>query len=295
MIEKLATEHSTSTACDLLGVSQSGYYAWRGRDPSPRAQEDQRIGERIKVIHETSRGTYGCPRVARSLRNEGIRCGKKRVARLMREQGLKGSQKARFRPRTTDSSHDSPISPNRLRTIPEITKPNHVWVSDITYIPTREGWRYLAAIMDLGTRNIKGWSLKDSLHTDVVAEAFVQAAFRYKPDPGLIMHSDRGCQYASEQFRELLSTHKALGSMSAKGNCYDNAAMESLWATLKSELDINEPFETEEEARRVIFEYIEVFYNRQRMHSSLGYESPVDYETKLMHKSTTPQLSILSG
>ncbi len=295
MIEELATEHKVSVACELLDVSQSGYYAWRGREPSPRAQEDARIGERIQLIHETSRGIYGYPRVMRSLRNEGIRCGKKRVARIMRQKGLKGSQKARFRPRTTNSDHDSPISPNRLRQLSEVTKPNHVWVSDITYIPTREGWRYLAAIMDLGTRNVKGWSLQNTLKTDLVADAFLQAAFKYRPAPGLIMHSDRGCQYASEQFHELLDTHKALGSMSAKGNCYDNAAMESLWATLKSELDINEPFETEEEARRVIFEYIEIFYNRQRLHSSIDYQSPLDYEAQLMRNTTAPQLSEKAG
>ncbi len=212
----------------------------------------------------------------------------------MRQKGLKGSQKARFRPRTTDSNHDSPISPNRLRGLPEVTKPNEVWVSDITYIPTREGWRYMAAIMDLGTRNVKGWSLRNTLKTDLVADAFIQAAFKYRPDPGLIMHSDRGTQYASEQFGKLLKHYDALGSMAGKGNCYDNATMESFWATLKSELNMKEPFETEEEARQVIFEYVEVFYNRQRLHSSIGYQSPVDYETQ-MRENTTPYLSEKPG
>ncbi|MDA0989190.1 MAG: IS3 family transposase [Verrucomicrobia bacterium] len=295
MIKELATDHSVSDACELLEVSSSGYYAWRSRGPSSRALKDHQIGERVKMIHEASRRIYGYPRVARSLRQEGIYCGKKRVARIMRQRGLKGSQKARYRPRTTDSDHDSPISPNRLRAIQTVTKPNDVWVSDITYIPTREGWRYLAAIMDLGTRNVKGWSLRDTLKTDLVADAFLQAAFRYRPDPGLIMHSDRGCQYASEQFNNLLDNYKALGSMSAKGNCYDNAAMESFWATLKSELNIKDPFETEEEARQVIFEYIEVFYNRQRLHSSIGYQSPVDYETQMMRKNATPSLSEKAG
>jgi transposase InsO family protein len=295
LIEKLATDYPVRESCELFDVSPSGYYAWRDREPSQRAQEDERLGKRIAVIHETSRKTYGCPRIMRSLRREGVRCGKKRVARIMRQKDIKGCQKARFRPQTTDSKHNGPISPNRLKTIDEVQSPNHVWVSDITYIPTREGWSYLAAVMDLGTRNIKGWSLKDSLHTDVVSDAFVQAAFRYRPKPGLIMHSDRGCQYASEQFRKLLDQHKALGSMSAKGNCYDNAAMESFWATLKNELNIKEPFNTQEEARQTIFEYIEVFYNRQRLHSSIGYQSPLDYETQLMTKNSSPLLSEKAG
>ena len=199
MINKLATEHSVSDACSLLDVSTSGYYAWRERDPSSRDVEDKRIGERITVIHEASRKTYGCPRIMRSLRNEGIRCGKKRVARIMKQKGIKGCMKARFRPQTTDSKHNGPISPNRLRNIDKVKTPNHVWVADITYIPTREGWSYLAAVMDLGTRNIKGWSLKDTMKTELISDAFLQAAFRYRPNPGLIMHSDRGCQYASEQ------------------------------------------------------------------------------------------------
>lgn len=295
MIEKLATGHGVAKACDLLEVSASGFYTWRRCEPSPRAQEDRQIGERIQRIHQTSRKTYGYPRVTRALRKEGIHCSRKRVARLMRLHGLYGCRKARFRPQTTDSDHNGPISPNRLRTMAEVEQPNRVWVSDITYIPTREGWSYLAAVMDLGTRNVKGWSLKDTLKTDLISDAFRQAVFRYRPDPGLIVHSDRGCQYASEPFRDLLARHDALGSMSAKGNCYDNAAMESFWATLKNELNIKEPFQNQEEARKVIFEYIEVFYNRQRLHSSIGYQSPLDYEAQLMRESTAPRLSTISG
>ena len=176
----------------------------------------------------------------------------------------------------------------RLRTLAPVDQPNRVWVTDITYVPTRDGWSYLAAVMDLGTRNVKGWSLQDTLKTDLVSAAFRQAVFRYRPGPGLVVHSDRGCQYASESFRDLLAQHDALGSMSAKGNCYDNAAMESFWATLKSELNAKEPFQTQEEARQVIFEYIEVFYNRQRLHSSIGYQSPLDYETQLMRENVVP-------
>lgn len=295
MIKQLATDGNVSEMCELLDVSSSGYYAWRDRAPSIREQEDEELGNKIQGIHEMSRGVYGCPRITRGLRQQGVCCSKKRVARIMRLRGIKGSQKARFRPRTTDSDHSSPISPNRLRTISEVNRPNQVWVSDITYIPTREGWRYLAAVMDLGTRNIKGWQLKNTLKTDLVADAFSQAAFKYRPEPGLIMHSDRGIQYASEQFTSLIEQHKALGSMSAKGNCYDNAAMESFWATLKSELNINEPFETEQEARRIIFDYIEIFYNRQRMHSSIDYLSPLEYEATLINKNSTLQMSEKAG
>jgi len=295
MIESLATDHGVSEPCGLLGVSTSGYYAWRVRGPSPKALEDRRIGERAAAIHETSRRTYGYPRVARSLRREGFLCGRKRVARIMRQRGLKGSQKARFRPKTTDSGHGCPVSPNRLRTAGPVAAPNRVWVSDITCIPTRQGWRCLAAVMDLGTRRIKGWSLRDTMKTDLVADAFLQATFRSRPDPGMLFHSDRGSQYASEQFRDLLGRHGAVPSMSAKGNCCDNAAMESFWATLKSGMGMNEPFETQEDARLDIFDYIEVFYSRQRLHSSLDYRSPLDYEQQLMRQNTGPSMSEISG
>lgn len=295
MIRKLATEYSVSEACSLLEVSCSGYYAWKDRAPCRRDRENEQLMKHIKGIHEASRKTYGIPRVFRSLRDNGIRCGKNRVARIMRENGIQGMQKARFRPRTTDSRHNDPISPNRFRDIGSIDRPNRVWVSDITYIPTREGWGYLAAVMDAGTRQIKGWRFKDTLKTDLISEAFLQAVFRHQPTPGLIFHSDRGCQYASEPFRNLLDEHHALGSMCATGNCYDNAAMESFWATLKNELNIKEPFNTREEANRILFDYIEVFYNRQRMHSSIGYRSPVDYECKIMRQNTAPCLSEISG
>ncbi len=288
MIKQLATDYSITELCSILEVSRSGYYAWRDRKPSSRALEDKQITERIQIIHENSRGTYGYIRVTMVLKQEGLCCGKKRVARLMREQGLSGSRKARFRPQTTDSNHNGSICPNRLRSMDEEVEPNRIWVSDITYIPTSEGWSYLAAIMDLKTRNIKGWSLKDTLEAGLVCDAFSQAIFRYRPDPGLIMHSDRGSQYASHAFGNLLNQHQVLGSMSAKGNCYDNAAMESFWATLKNELDLDEPFQSKEQAQRVIFEYIEIFYNQQRLHSSIGYQSPLDYERKIMRENRTP-------
>lgn len=280
MIRELATNgHRVEELCGLWDVSASGYYAWVNREPSKRQKADAVLSVEVKKIHKASRKTYGSPRITKQLRKTGVRCGRKRVARIMKHEAIKGAQKARYRPRTTDSRHDYPISPNRIEGMP-IEGVNQVWTSDITYIPTLEGWLYLAAFMDLKSRRIKGWRLRDHLKTELVEDAFRQAVFRERPGPGLIVHSDRGCQYASHQFRQILIQHQALSSMSGKGNCYDNAAMESFWATLKTDLNIRQPFKTKEDARQAIFDYIEVFYNRVRMHSSLGDLSPLDYETK---------------
>ena len=213
----------------------------------------------------------------------------------MRQKGLRGVQKARFKPRTTDSRHAHHLSPNRLGELGKLERPNQVWVSDITYIATKQGWMYLSALMDLGTRTLKGWALKDSLRTELVSDAFCQAVFRYRPRPGLIVHSDHGSQYASNEFRNLLARHNALGSMGRIGTCYDNAAMESFFATLKTELLRGQPFNTRQEAKEALFDYIEIFYNRQRLHSSLGYRSPLDYETQLMVETTAPFVSEKSG
>lgn len=278
MIKALATDYDVAEMCELYDVSTSGYYAWVGRTPSKRDQVDEDLAKRIQEAYKVSRKTYGSPRVLKDLRKKGIRCSRKREARIMRQNGLQGVQKARYRPRTTDSRHDLPISPNRLAELPEVSHVNQVWVTDITYIPTLEGWLYLTAFLDLKSRKIKGWTIRDHMRTDLIESAFLRAVFREKPRAGLIVHSDRGCQYASREFRALLKRHQALGSMSAKGNCYDNAAMESFWATLKSDLRINKPYRTKEEARRAIFDYIEVFYNRRRIHSALGDLSPLDYE-----------------
>jgi len=264
--------------CALFGVSSSGYYAWRNRKPGKRAEANLELARKIRQVHQASRKTYGSSRITPALRAQGIRCGRKRVARLMRENGLRGAQKARFRPRTTDSRHRLPISPNRLKSLPNLDRLNQVWVSDITYIPTLEGWMYLAAFLDLRSRKIKGWALRDHMKSELVEDAFLQAVFRDRSAPGLIVHSDRGSQYAGHRFQSLLQGHRALGSMSGKGNCYDNAAMESFWATLKTELAITKPFPTKQEARLAIFDYIETFYNRVRIHSSLEYRSPLDFE-----------------
>lgn len=281
MIREQATAgHSVQELCDLFKVSTSGYYAWRDRKPGKRAVSDQALGGQIQEVHAGSRKVYGSPRIVKALRKQGVKCSRKRVARLMKQKGIHGAQKARFRPRTTDSRHDLPISPNRLAELATVDRINQVWVSDITYIPTLEGWLYLAAFMDLKSRKIKGWTIREHMRTELVETAFRQALYREGPVPGLIAHSDRGSQYASREFRRLLEQHHVLSSMSAKGNCYDNAAMESFWATLKSELGIKKPFHTKEEARLAIFDYIEVFYNRRRIHSAIGDSSPLDYELK---------------
>jgi putative transposase len=283
MIREQATAgHSVKELCELFEVSASGYYAWLDREPGKRAVTDQALSGQIQEIHASNRKVHGSPRIMKALRQKGVRCGRKRVARLMKQNGLQGAQKARFRPRTTDSRHDLPISPNRLAELGDVQRINQVWVGDITCIPTREGWLYLAAFMDLKSRKIKGWDIRDHMRTELVETAFRQAVYREGPVPGLIAHSDRGSQYASRDFRNLLDQHHVLSSMSAKGNCYDNAAMESFWATLKSELGIKKPFNTKEEARLAIFDYIEVFYNRRRIHSAIGDVSPLDYELKLV-------------
>lgn len=296
MIAKLATEYPVTEACAVLAVSRSGYQRWRDDRPGIRAQANLALAAQIQEIHAASRKTYGSPRITRALHHQGVGCGHNRVARIMRQEGLCGAQKRRFRPRTTDSRHADPVSPNHLKTM-TVIRPDQAWVADITYIPTQEGFVYLAGVMDLCSRQIKGWALQDSLHTELVSAAFLQAYFKHSPQPGLVFHSDRGCQYASRDFRVLLEQHKLVSSMSRTGNCYDNAAMESFWATLKTEL-IQKPFKTKKEAQLAIFDYIEIFYNRKRIHSALGFRSPVDFESSLCHKSantTNPTLYAFSG
>ena len=283
MIKDLATTHEVADVCELLEVSTSGYYAWVGRKPGKRQMANQALAEQIQHEHAVSRKTYGSPRILKMLRRKGVKCGRKRVARLMKQKGLKGAQKARFRPRTTDSRHDLPISPNRLAELPAVERVNQVWVSDITYIPTLEGWMYLAAFMDLKSRKIKGWTMRDHLRTELVESAFRQTVFREGSVPGLIVHSDRGSQYASACYRQLLTDYRMMQSMSRRANCWDNAPMESFFGTLKSELVHHRLYRTRDEASPDVFYYIEGFYNRRRLHSSLGYVSPEAYE-QLYHK-----------
>lgn len=265
----------------LLGVSRSGFYAWDQREASPRAVESAKILEEIKAIHSESRGTYGSPRVHAVLRRQGRRCGKKRVAHLMVKGGLRSRVRRRFRPKTTDSKHSLPVHENLLAEGLTPTAPNQIWVSDITYVPTGEGWLYLASILDLYSRKVVGWSMKATLRTELVLGALDMAFLARQPGKGLIHHSDRGSQYASGEYQKALKARGAVPSMSAKGYCYDNATKESFFHSFKTELVHDEEYETHEQAKASIFEWIEVFYNRKRIHSSLGYRTPVEFESAL--------------
>jgi transposase InsO family protein len=276
----MKTDHSILALCLHLEVSPSGYYAWQQRRacPGPRAAQDQALAREIKRIHAQSRQTYGSPRVEDELRKKGRCHGRNRVARLMKEQGLCGRPKARYRVQTTDSNHDQPIAPNRLAEAPKATAPNQLWVADITYIETGEGWLFLAAILDLYSRKIVGWAMSPRIDTLLVLKALAMALLHRSPPANLLFHSDRGVQYASGDYRQALDRAGLIPSMSRRANCYDNATMESFWSTLKLELVYRSTFNTRAQARTLIFDYIETFYNRQRAHSALGYYSPVDFE-----------------
>lgn len=275
-------EHPILSLCLHLEVSPSGYYAWqRRRDcPGPRALQDQALVQEIDQIHTRSRQTYGSPRVVQELRQRGQRHGRNRIARLMKQEGLCARQKRRYRVQTTDSNHDHPIAPNHLVQAPKATAPNQLWVADITYIESQEGWLYLAAIMDLYSRKIVGWAMSERIDTVLVLKALAMALLHRRPPANLLFHSDRGVQYASGDYRNALGQAGLIASMSRRGNCYDNAAMESFWSTLKLELVYRRCFENRAQARTQIFDYIESFYNRQRTHSALGYRSPVDFENQ---------------
>ncbi len=228
--------------------------------PGPRALEDQALVRDIDLIHAQSRQTYGSPRVVAALRAAGRRHGRKRIARLMKQKGLCGRQKGRYRVQTTDSNHDHPIAPNRLAEAPEATAPNQIWVADITYIHNQEGWLYLAAVLDLYSRQIVGWAMSPSIDSALVLQALAMARLHRNPPPNLLFHSDRGVQYAAGNFRAALMEAGLIPSMSRRGNCYDNAAMESFWSTLKLELVYRREFPTHRQARTEIFDFIESFY-----------------------------------
>jgi len=273
-------QYSILALCHELEISPSGYYDWRQRQasPGPRALENQILATRIAELHEQSRETYGSPRIVMELRKSGARHGRNRIARLMKQEGLCGRQKARYRVQTTDSNHDEPIAPNRLAEAPRASAPNQIWVADITYVKTEESWLYVAAIMDLYSRKIVGWAMGEHIDTALVLKALFMALLQRQSPTSLLFHSDRGVQYASADYRSALTQAGLVASMSRKGNCYDNAAMESFWSTLKLELVYRRDFQTRAHARSEIFDYIEVFYNRQRSHSALNYLSPVDFE-----------------
>lgn len=263
----------------MLGVSKAGYFGWRHRPESHRSGEDRALTTRIQVIHSESRKTYGSPRVHRELRCQGTSISRKRVERLMREAGVRVKPQARFVV-TTDSDHDLPIAPNLLQQDFSAAAPDRRWVTDITYVPTGEGWLYVAAIVDLFSRRVVGWAMQERMDRSLVLAALAMAVKQRQPDAGLIHHSDRGSQYASDDYRTALVDHGMIASMSRRACCYDNAAMESFWHTLKVELIHRHRFQTRTEAIQAIFEFIEVFYNRVRRHSSIGYVSPVEFERR---------------
>ena len=275
-----------SLACETLGVCASGYHAWKDRPPAPRTIEQQRLLFLIKTIHNGSGGLYGAPRIHAVLQAEhGYDGSLTRVKALMRAHGIRAKTRRKFKA-TTDSNHKQPIAPNLLaEALNQPGGPNQVFVSDITYIRTQEGWLYLAAVMDLYTRAIVGWALKPRMSADLVLDALTMAWFRKRPGPGLIFHSDRGSQYASKAMRDLLAEYNMRQSMSGKGSCFDNAAMESFWKTLKTErVYLQKIYETREIARVDIVGYTEMFYNSERLHSSLGYRSPNQFERDYYRK-----------
>jgi putative transposase len=267
--------------CGLWRFAQRLPSLAHGGPPSARACEDGQLAEQLRELHGQSRETYGRPRLTMALRQRGQRHSAKRIARLMRTLGLRGVRRGRFRPQTTDSRHENAIAPNRLREQAPPLTPDQVWVADITYIATAEGWLYVAGVLDRCSRRVLGVAMAARFDTALPEAALRQALARRGRPQGVLHHSDRGIQYTSAGYRELLRQHRCEASMSRRANCYDNAHMESFWGTLKAELLAGRTFATRLEARLAIFEYIEVFYNRVRLHSALGYLSPVDFEHQL--------------
>jgi len=276
VIEAEKAAYPIRLMCRVLEVSVSGYYAWRARERSSHAQQDEVLEEKIERIHQESRGTYGSPRVHRALREEGHRTSRKRVARIMRQSGLKGRERKRF-VRTTDSNHPHPIAPNLVNRCFTVDRPDKCWVGDITYLWTGEGWLYLAVLLDLYSRRVVGWSMADHMRAELPLAA-LEMALGHRNAEGVVHHTDRGSQYASHRYRAKLESHGLVASMSRKGDCWDNAVPESFFSTLKLELVYRSGWATREEARADVYEYLEVFYNRKRIHSSAGYCSPVTAE-----------------
>jgi transposase InsO family protein len=274
-------EFEVVAMCRVLEVSPSGFYAWCERGPSARELRRGELLNEIKRVHAESRGIYGSPRVFKELEAKGIKGSENSIAKLMNRAEIRSKTVKKFVPQTTDSKHAHPVAENVLERKFEAAEPDRKWVGDITYIQTGEGWLYVAAVLDLCTRMVVGWSMAEHLRSSLVEDALKMAVARRQPEAGLLHHTDRGSQYACGEYRELLAAQGFVCSMSRSGNCYDNAAMESFWGTLKTELVYHERYATREEARLSIFEYIEVFYNRVRRHSSIGYVSPEAFEAAL--------------
>jgi transposase InsO family protein len=260
-----------------MEVSRSGYYKWRDRPESERERQHKEWTEQVKEVHDQSRKLYGSPKVTQKMHQKGIQISERTVTRIMKKQQWRSRTVKKYKA-TTNSKHNLPVQENVLNQEFTASKPNEKWVTDITYIPTMEGWLYLASVMDLYSRKIVGWHMSDRMTKELVLQALQQAHGRQQPDAAVLHHSDRGSQYASHDYQKQLQTYAMIGSMSRKGNCYDNACIESFHSLIKKELIYLNKYETREEAQKSIFEYIEVFYNNERIHSSIGYTTPSDFE-----------------
>jgi len=282
-VKEHRASYPAAVLCGVLEVSRSGYYAWLNRPQSARAVRRGELAERVRAVHEESRGTYGSPRVAAELKARGVKACRNTVAKVMSGQGIRSKVVRRFRVRTTDSSHAHPVADNLLGRDFEAKRPDTKWAADLTYVPTDQGWLYLACVIDLCSRKVVGWAMAEHLKATLCTEALGMALARRKPPPdkSLVHHSDRGVQYACREYRQLLQEHGIECSMSGRGDCYDNAAAESFFKTLKVELVYHEHYRTRQEAVDSIFQYLECWYNRKRLHSALGYKSPEDYERSL--------------
>lgn len=265
--------------CNILKIGRSGYYAWRNRKPSSRSMEEKRLKERIGAIYQQAKGRYGHRPIYRHLRDEGLPCGRDRTLKLMKEIGIKGLQTKRYKPISTESKHMFGYRPNLMKQYGKPSACDQIWVADTTYLSTKQGWMYLATIMDLFSRRIIGWSISTKNDSKLVCGALKAAAFiRGKQSSGVIHHSDRGSTYASDQYQKLLSSLNIKSSMSAKGNCYDNASMESFFGRFKTSSIRKHVFTNQQDLRSQVFDYVEVFYNRFRKHSSLNYNNPIQFE-----------------
>lgn len=280
MIQAEKANYPVTLMCRVLGISRSAYYAWCNREPSERAQQNEALAAKIAQVHKDSRGTYGSPRVYAELVEQGLEVGRNRIARIMREEGIVGRPKPKFR-KTTDSNHKLPVADNVLDRNFVADEPDRAWVADITYIWTQQGWLYLAVILDLFSRRVVGWSMAEHMRTSLVLDALRAALGSRMPSPaGLVFHSDRGSQYASGDYQKALDENGITCSMSRRGNCWDNAVAESFFSTLKTEFVHNVIFLTRDSARHAIAEWIEIFYNGKRRHSSLGYATPLEAERR---------------
>lgn len=280
-IENNKNKYDISIICSVMGVKRSSYYAWKKRPESRRKKENIEILKEIKIVHKKTNEIYGSPRIHSELKDHGIKCGKNRVAKLMKDNGIFSKIKKKFRYKSKQS-RNMDVYENIVNRVFNIKEPDSTWVSDITYIPTKEGWLYLCIILDLYSRKIVGWSMDKSMKTELVIKALNMALINRNPKKGLIFHSDRGVQYTSELFKEELKKNRIIQSMSRKGNCWDNACSESFFHTLKTELVKHKSYDSRRNAELSIFEYIEIFYNRNRKHSYLGYKSPVQFEGKII-------------